>query len=315
MMFFYVLFSYTAGVHDTAHDAGHVFGPSGAAHGDGGHLGYDTHGHFGELMAHHNGAATHEGDIGKNNILFANDIIHHGDGGVYVSSGDNSSVPNTLSLDDIHHRMSDAMADAHNASIAGKEAARKAEMLKASIAAERAKQKEEELATLKELDDAAAKQEHLRPEVLGKKTIPVATFTQESFPLFHHVRQLLAKIKAIQDTEQKAIQAQATITRLDDITDEIRLQDVGLENPHAYQNFLAAGNANDFMFHVPVVDPAGDFYISNASTHSNVGTHDVPMKEKTYPDGHSHFVDHGDVTDADLGQGGASVGTPHDVIV
>lgn len=289
-------------------DPGHIFGQGGLGGCDHGHRGYDTNGNFGPVFEHHNGAATHAGDIGKNQLVFMNDVIHHGEGGVFVSKGP-STIPPTLSIDNIHNKIGDAMNDAHNASIAGKEAAKRAELLNASIADERAKQKEEEIARLKELDDAAAKQEHVRPEVLGKTSIPVATFTLESFPLFHHVRGLLARVKAIQDTEQKAIDAQSTITRLDDITDVVRLQDVSLVNPKEYDDFLTAGNARSLLMHIPVDEPNGNFYVSNSSGAKGDHLHDVPMRENKFPDGHAHFHDHGLPTDNDLQRGGSSVGT------
>lgn len=265
-------------------------------------LGYDTKGCFGLTFADHSGHHLSSGDTGKNNILFTKDILHHGDGGVFVNLGGvhSNGVPNTLSIDDIHHRMNDAIADEHSASIAGKEAARKAEILRASIAAERAKQKSEEVAMLKQLDDESVRKELGHQEVLAKKTIPVATFTQESFPLFHHVRALLAKIRAIQNTEENAIKAQETITRLDDITDQMKLQDVGLENPHAYHDFMVAGNAKNFLMDVPVVDHNGAFYISNTSADTNGGSHDALLREHLYADGHSHYRDHGDVTNGKL---------------
>ncbi|KAM0677895.1 hypothetical protein BDAP_001574 [Binucleata daphniae] len=295
--------------------AGDVFGHGGAASNHGGNPGYDTHGGFGEPFAHLNGHGTHVGDSGKNGILFTNDILHHGEGGVFVSMGGTQTrMPNTLSIDDIHNKMNDVVEDAHNASIANKEATRRAELLRASIAQERAKQKQEELAILKNLDDQAAKEEHLRPEVLGKKTIPVAAFTQESFPLFHHVRDLLGKIQAIRATEQKAIEAQETITRLDDITDQVRLQDVSLENPHAYHNFMLAGKTNGLLFDVPVVDKMGSFYISPTSGDINENVHDLAMKEHVFPDGHAHLVNHGDVVSGDQGAGGATVGSQNPIL-
>lgn len=291
------------------YDPGHIFGHGGIGGCDHGHVGYDTNGNFGAIMEHHNGVPTHGGDIGKNKLVFMNDVIHHGEGGVFVSTGNgNDTVPPTLSINNIHNKIGDAMNDAHNASIAGKEAAKRAELLNASIADERAKQKEEEVARLKELDDAAAKQEHVRPEALGKTSIPVATFTLESFPLFHHVRALLAKIKAIQDTEQKAIDAQSTITRLDDITDIVRLQDVSLVNPKEYDDFLTAGNARRLLMHIPVGRPGGNFYISNSSIANDDHTHDIPMRQDIFEDGHAHFHDHGMPTDTDLQRGGLTVG-------
>lgn len=271
--------------------------------------GYDTEGSFGPGFEHHNAHHTSPADTGKQHVLFTDDILHHSDGGVYINMGDEHpyGIPNTLSVNDIHHRMNDAIADAHNASIAGKEAARKAEMIRASIAAERAHQKEEEVAMLKELDDEAVKKELDHPEVLGKVTIPVATFTQESFPLFHHVRALLAKIRAIQNTEQNAIKAQQTITRLDDITDQMKLQDVGVQNPAAYHSFMAAGGANNFLLDVPVVDHSGAFYISNSSADGNGRDHCVPLRENVYADGHSHYKNHGDVTIGKLANSARSI--------
>lgn len=288
-------------------DPGHIFGQGGIGGCDHGHKGYDTNGNFGPVMEHHNGVPTHAGDIGKNHMVFMNDVIHHGEGGVFVNTGD-ELVPPTLTIDSIHNKIGDAMNDAHNASIAGKEAAKRAELLDASIADEKAKQKEEEIARLKELDDAAAKQEHVRPEVLGKTSIPVATFTLESFPLFHHVRGLLAKVKAIQDTEQKAIDAQSTITRLDDITDLVRLQDVSLVNPKQYDDFLTAGDARSLLMNIPVGEPGGKFYVSNSTPSQDQHNHDVPMRENVFADGHAHFHDHGLPTDSDLQKGGATVG-------
>ncbi|KAM0688128.1 hypothetical protein COBT_000618 [Conglomerata obtusa] len=285
-----------------------IFRHGGGISRDSGDPSLHNHGLDG-VSNHLTGSGTHAGDIGKNNILFTNDIMHHGNGGVFVSLGNSkATLPNTLSIDDIHNKMSDVVEDAHNASIANKEAIRRAELLRASIAEERAKQKQEELAMLKQLDLQAAKEENLRPEVLGKMSIPVATFTQESFPLFHHVRDLLGKIRAIQATESKAIQAQETITRLDDITDQVRLQDVSLENPSAYHNFMAAGKTDGLLFHVPVVDHGGAFYISSTSGDQNLATHDVPMTSHTFADGHSHFVDHGNCASGDQGAGGKTVG-------
>ncbi|KAM0675616.1 hypothetical protein GVAV_000984 [Gurleya vavrai] len=303
----YYLFSVKS--HDFI-DHGHIFRHGGASNGDSGHPGHDVHGGLGGVYNHLNGHGTHNGDSGKNGILFTDDVVHHGNGGVFVSVGNtNATLPNTMSVDDIHNKMNDVIEDAHNASIANKEAERKAELLRASIAAERAKQKQEELALLKELDDQASKEENVRPEVLGKVSIPIATFTQESFPLFHHVRDLLGKIKTIQATEAKAIQAQEMITRLDDITDQVRLQDVSLENPNAYHNFMAAGKTNGLLFHIPVVDQGGSFYISNSSTDNANATHDIPMREHSFVDGHSHFVNHGNCASGDLGAGGRTVGT------
>jgi hypothetical protein len=280
-------------------DPGQIFGHGGVSHGDNGHLGYSVDGHFGGVFSHHNGVGTHAGDTGKNGILFTNDVVHHGDGGIFISKGGASAhgdgAIDAMSIDDIHHKMNDAEEDAHNASIAGKEAERRAELLRASIARERAAQKQEEIENLKVLDDEAAKKEHERPEVLGKMTVPVVNFTEESIPLFHHVRELLARIKAIQETEQKNIQAQELITRLDDITDQLKLQDVALENPSVYREFMRAGKVGEMMFHVPVSDQGGMFYVSSYGAGGH-DSHTLPMKEHQYGDGHSHWVDHGDHT-------------------
>ncbi|EJW04919.1 hypothetical protein EDEG_00939 [Edhazardia aedis USNM 41457] len=308
-LFYNITFVRGFGKHFNGLDDGHIFGHGGKSHGDHGHDGYDKDGKFGHPMGHHNGYGTHGGDSGKNNLLFTNDVIHHGNGNVYANLDEKpNKLPNTLSVDDIHDKMNDAMNDAHNASIAGKEAERNAELLRASIAAERTRQKNEQIAQLKALDDEAARKEAERPEVLGKKTIPVATFTQESFPLYHHVRDLMAKIKGIQQAEMRVIQAQKTITRLDDITDLVRLNDVAVENPHAYHEFLNAGQARDKSLYIPVLDTGGKFYVSGSSSAHNLGTHDIPLKDKMFADGHSHFSDHGNMTDTDLERGGKAVG-------
>eukprot|EP00866_Antonospora_locustae_P001460 jgi/Antlo1/1460/2555 len=242
---------------------------------------------------HDAGTGTHRGDTGKSNIMFAQDVVHHGDGGLYIGRGGSEGADHPFGIDDIHNQMNKAKLDRYAASIAQKRAQLAAIRLKGDIAAELAKKKEEELAILAALDAKAKALEKEKPEVLGKKAIPVVNFTEESNPLKHHVRMLNAKIRAINETERKNIEAQRQLTRLDDITDKFKFNNIMVENPKLYSRFLAAGAVQDYMLDVPVADTNGIFYIK---PHSGSGSH-AGLKHlrdsKQYLNNHTHFQNHG----------------------
>ncbi|KAL0265808.1 UNVERIFIED_CONTAM: hypothetical protein PYX00_011523 [Menopon gallinae] len=242
---------------------------------------------------HDAGTGMHRGDTGKSNIMFAQDVVHHGDGGLYIGRGGAAGADHPFGVDDIHNQMNKAKLDKYAASIAQKQAALAATKLKGDIAAEVARKKDEELAILATLDAKAQALEKEKPEVLGKKVIPVVNFTEESNPLKHHVRMLNAKIAAINETERKNIEAQRQLTRLDDITDKFKFNNMMVENPKLYSRFLAAGAIQDYMLDVPVADTNGMFYIkpySGSGSHAGLG-HLRDRKE--YLDEHTHFQDHG----------------------
>ncbi|KAK1347479.1 hypothetical protein CWI38_0019p0080 [Hamiltosporidium tvaerminnensis] len=280
-------------------DFGHYFGHGGISHGDSGHYGYDIHGGMGGVFANHRGKNMHKGDSGLNGILFTRDVVHHGDGSIFVSMNEGTGGPivgvpeSGLTLDQIHEGINRAINNAHDASIAKKDAEKRAEELKASIAQEQAEQQAEEAARLKELDDKAAMIEHEKPEVLGKRTIPIVNFTEESIPLMHHMRELSKRIDDIRETEAQNILAQQMITRLDDMTDAVPKRNVISDNPDFYKEFEDAGNVDNFKFHVPVTDNRGSFYIKSDETGDH--SHSVPMRSHKSPDGHSHWVDHGEL--------------------
>lgn len=286
-------------------------GHGGVSHGDNGCPGYDTEGGMGGDFEHHRGPGTHSGDTGKNGILFTKDIVHHPDGEIYVEiPGENPPI-NGLDIKELHDQILDDIKNIHNATIDRKEAEKKAARLEAEIADEKIKKAKEDFARLKQLDDEAAIEEHKNPEVLGKQVIPVANFTIESFPLNHHIRNAARRIAAIEAIQDNIIEAQKRITRLEDITDKLKTPEGVANDNEIYKQFLDAASLGD-PFYFPVSSRDGSFYISphEGDTDEYLGgdkmsrdmAHD-PVSGGHYksPDGHTHFVDHGDTTGPNRG--------------
>lgn len=281
-------------------EGGEGAGHGGISHGDMGCPGYDVNGGMGGAFNHHRGPGVHSGDTGKNGIVFTKDVLHHNDGEIYVSepvSGDFAD------LNDLHNKLMDRIKNLHDATIQRKEAEKEQARLEEEIANEKIKKAQEEVERLKQLDDQAAINEHKKPEVLGKQVIPVVNFTSENIPLIHHVRLIIKKLAAIQENEMKTIEAQKRIARLEDITDRL---DTGnfIYDTEEYKKFLdAASLGNPIYF--PVYDNGGKFYIGNSFEDQDLNTdmaHD-PVSGGSFrsPDGHSHFVDHGDTSGPNRG--------------
>lgn len=240
------------------------------------------------------GTGTHRGDVGTSNVMFAQDVVHHGDGGIYVGRSDPRGGNHPFSVDDIHNQMKKTVIDKYDAAIAHKNAQLEANRIKQDIVLQTARKKAAELEILKSLDQQARVLEKENPEVLGKKAIPVVNFTQESNPLRHHVRMLNQRIEAIKDFEKKNIEAQRQLTKLDDISDKFRFNNSMVTNPKMYSRFLAAGAAQKYLLDIPVVDGNGSFYIV-PRTGTGGGSHDGEYVEdtKNYMNDHTHFQNHG----------------------
>ncbi|ELQ76914.1 hypothetical protein THOM_0110 [Trachipleistophora hominis] len=267
---------------------------SGFTHGDVPDGLYDVNGNMGGAYYNHQGLGTHSGDIGVNGILFTADALHHGGDGEIFVSGPAADQENLvgMGLDQLHQKMASDIAVMHNANIESKKKQMEAAMLEAQIAQEMAEAKEEEISRLKYLDDVAEINEHKDPEVLGKQVIPVATFTEETMPLRHHVRYLLNMIKSMQDTENANVEAQRKIARLDDITDKFKPYNAVFSDAQRYRAFQkAAGLDGYFPMHFPVTTINGNFYVSHSGNETH--DHDKVMNSPPAPDGHTHFSNHG----------------------
>ncbi|EPR79971.1 hypothetical protein SLOPH_1709 [Spraguea lophii 42_110] len=255
--------------------------------------------HHNVAMDNHHGEVVplHGGDTGLSGVILTRDVLHHPGKGIFVGMKGKTPLPvaEGMGLDDLHEKIADNKDAAHKASIARKIAEMKKHELDASIAAEMEQQKKEEMERLKNLDLQIAKSEHVKPETLGKHVIPVAVFTQESFPLIHHLRDVMKKIKSIQAAEYKAIESQEHIARLDDITDQLPPPNPILETPEFYQKFFNAANLPDAIpSHVPVFGTPGNFYIGNnpdQNAHAEIAGPGTGEYES--PEGHGHYVGHG----------------------
>ncbi|KAG0439894.1 hypothetical protein DMUE_2126 [Dictyocoela muelleri] len=290
-------------------------GHGGVSHGDNGCPGYDTEGGMGGDYEHHRGPGTHSGDTGNNGIIFTKDVVHHPDGEIYVDM-ENPPIDG-MDIKQLHDQILDDIQSIHDATIARKLAEQEAAKLAAEIADEKIKKAKEDFSRLKQLDDQAAIEEHKNPEVLGKQVIPVANFTVESFPLNHHIRNAARRIAAIQAIQDNIIEAQRRITRLEDITDKLKTPEGVANDNEIYKQFLDAASLGE-PFYFPVASNNGTFYISphegDEEAKANGGyaenddlakrdmAHD-PVSGGHYksPDGHTHFVDHGDTSGPNRG--------------
>lgn len=254
----------------------------------------------GEFFEHRD-LGYHQGDTGKAQIMFTADALHHAaPGEIFISgSGDQSFTDGSMNLNQLHQRMADDVTAMHEANIIKKTKEKEIKRLEAEIAAEKSEQKREEISRLKHLDSVAEVNEHKAPEVLGKKVIPVVSFTQETLPLRHHVRYILKMIDAVQATENAAIDAQKQVARLDDITDQMASDNLLFTDAKRYQAFKnAAGIEETVPMEVPVLGINGEFYVA---PQKGPPIHDSSSAMPNPPafDGHTHFEDHGRVGEVD----------------
>lgn len=279
---------------DDDHHHHHFYG--GFTHGHGADTMHNVNGDMGGAYFHHRGLGEHGGDTGINGILFTSDALHHGGDGQIFVSGPNEDQQNLsgMGLDQLHQKMAGDIAAMHEANIKRKQKQREAALLESQIAQEIVEAKEEEISRLKHLDDVVGINEHKSPEVLGKKVIPVATFTEETMPLRHHVRYLLGMIGAMQATENANIEAQRKVAKLDDITDQFRPFNAVINDENRYKAFQKAADLDKLMPEsIPVTSINGDFYVTpshEGEVHHHDDDHLVPAPA---PDGHTHFSDHG----------------------
>lgn len=253
----------------------------------------------------HRGIGNHQGDTGKAQMVFTADALHHGASGeIFISGSDDQAITDgALDLNQLHQRMADDVTAFHEANIIKKTKEKEIKTLEAEIAAEKSQQKQEEIARLKQLDSVAEINEHKSPEVLGKKVIPVVSFTQETLPLRHHIRYVLKMIDAVQQTENAAIDAQKQIARLDDITDKLAIDNLLFTDAKRYQAFKKAAGIEDTVPRdIPVTSINGEFYVAPGSFNANHPEdfgHPVldKMPNAPAPDGHLHFEDHGHINE------------------
>ncbi|KCZ73947.1 hypothetical protein H311_05092, partial [Anncaliia algerae PRA109] len=137
--------------------------------------------------AHSSGMGSHRGDEGAGNIMVARDVVHHGDGSVFVQEKGKGKGPiPTMNVEDIHNAINKAIMDAHGDEIARKNMQLKENQLQKALADEKARARADQINMLKDLDRQATALEQQKPEVLGKKAIPVVNFTEDTYPLRHH---------------------------------------------------------------------------------------------------------------------------------
>lgn len=257
-----------------------------------------AYGHSSGEYYKHRDLGSHQGDSGKAQIMFTADALHHGTPGEILMSGGvqelaDDPMNGAFDMNQLHQRVADSINAMHDANIQRKMKLQEIASLEAEIANERAEQKREEIERLKNLDSAAEVNEHKKPEVLGKKIIPVVTFTQETLPLRHHIRNILRKIDDVQATENENIKAQLEVARLDDITDKIGTNNLLFTDAKRYQAFMkASGLSETVPLELPVLGINGEFYVSSHGTEKG---HVQGLPNPPAFDGHTHFEDHGRV--------------------
>lgn len=250
-----------------------------------------------ENGVHSSGVGSHRGDAGASNVLVARDVVHHGDGSIYVQkAGDSALGTNALNAMDsqgIHNAINKAKLDQHAANLAKKALELKQRELEKEIANEKIQARNEQIKMLQDLDKQAAILEQQKPEVLGKKAIPVVNFTEDSYPLRHHIKMLNQKMKAIKEAENRSIKAQAALTKLDDITDKFKFDNARVASPKILNNFLQVGGVKPLELDIPVLGNQGSFYIKGNAGHGShsEGTH--IGDNYVEGDDHMHYNDHG----------------------
>ncbi|KAF7684439.1 hypothetical protein TCON_0358 [Astathelohania contejeani] len=250
------------------------------------------------------GEGSHSGDVGKNQVVFLKDARHHGDGRTYVGRDSGPNIlPNVMSLEEIHNDLNKAVREMHDANIAKNLAKQRALELRAAIEEEQARKKAEEAAALKALDEQASQEQAKPIEASGKEAIPVATFTDESNIMKHHNQMLKARIKGIQATENMLINSQKTVSKLDDITDQLNSTSLLEDDPELYKKFIDSGGVDKYRFKIPVLGKRGTFYFPNDGGGEGHSMEEEGNPNKNYSTGngdqHSHFTDHGEYGDQD----------------
>lgn len=264
-----------------------------------------VNGVFSGAYYHHKGLGTHQGDTGESQIMFTSDALHHAAPSEIFISGPpqfcgTDLTSGAMNLNQLHQQMADGISQMHKASILKKEKEKEIIQLEAQIAQEKMEEKQEEVERLKQLDTVAEINEHKKPEVLGKKVIPVVSFTQETMPLRHHVRHILKMIDAVQATENANIDAQRQVARLDDITDKFESKNMIFDDANRYTAFRkAAGIEDTIPMDIPVLSINGNFYVTGGYK-----SHDPEVLLPNPPafDGHTHFENHGRIGEGTVPQ-------------
>ncbi|RVD92994.1 hypothetical protein TUBRATIS_004850 [Tubulinosema ratisbonensis] len=258
--------------------------------------GYNPSGADLENGVHASGVGSHRGDAGASNVLVARDVVHHGDGSIYVQRAGDSNGMNgvgTMDPQGIHNAINKAKLDQHAANLAKKALELKQKELEKEIANEKIQARNDQIKLLQDLDKQAAILEQQKPEVLGKKAIPVVNFTEDSYPLRHHIKMINQKMKAIKEAEARTIKAQAELTKLDDITDKFKFDNARVASPKILNNFLQVGGVKPLELDIPVLGSQGSFYIKGNAGHGSHSQGNHVGDNIIEGDDHAHYNDHG----------------------